>query len=83
MKKMNCLLVIFVAVAPLWAEGKKPPEKKEKTSHTLQDAKDGANKVLNDIDRGVHKSIKPVKDGANDALNAVDRGVHKVLDPKK
>jgi hypothetical protein len=86
--RMNQVWMVFVFAllsAPVWAEGKKPPEKQpaEKPSHTLQDAEDDANKVLNDIDHGIHHALPAAKKGANDALEAVDREVHKAIEPKK
>ncbi len=80
------LLLLLLGVSPGWGEGQKPPEKKPvKTveSHPVRDLKEGTDKALNDIDRGIHKAIPAVKEGAEKALDAVDQGVHKVLAPKK
>ena len=73
-----CAAVVGVVVLALGAgaQGKKPEPQKKKASSTFQDAKDGANEALNDLDRGIHKAIPPVKKAANDTLQAIDDTLH-------
>jgi ElaB/YqjD/DUF883 family membrane-anchored ribosome-binding protein len=55
-----------------------------KETGALQHTKDGANRALNGVDSGVHKTGRGVKSGArkakkktNDALNSADKSIHK------
>lgn len=70
--------IFLVSLAlPAAAQGKKPePKKSESSSLTLQDAKRGANDVLNAVDRGVHEAARDLKKGANKVLQSVDDSAH-------
>ena len=67
-------LGVFLCGGIAAAQGKKPEPKKEESA--FQKTKDGANRALNDLDRGIHEAIPPVKKAANDALQAIDDAVH-------
>ncbi len=78
------MLCVF-AVGMVCAQGRKEPRKSEKpkSETTLQDVKDGANRVLEDIDQAVHQAIPKAKKTGNEALDVMEKGVKRALDSEK
>ncbi len=74
--RVPLLLAALVLAGESFAQGRKPAPKEKKESHPVKEAKDSANKALNDLDKGVHEAAREVKKGANEALQAVDDTIH-------
>lgn len=78
MKRFSVVILALSIAFPAAAAGRKVPdaESKRKQNTTLKDIKDGANRALEEVDRGVHGALGPAKDSANKALQAVDDTLH-------
>ncbi len=74
---ITCLLSSLFLSDWAAAQGRQSPKKaKSQPAAALQEAKDGANHALNELDRGLHQAARGAKSGANKALQSVDDAVH-------
>ena len=71
-------LALLLVAGAVQASGKKPPPEKPKAEKkaSLKDAKDDANRVLNNLDQGIHQAAGEAKEAGNKALQAVDDTLH-------
>jgi len=73
------MCVLALAAGPLWAQGKKPAsheEPKKESGSGLRKAENGANEVLDDVEKGVKKAAHVVDTEGNKALQSVDDTIH-------
>jgi hypothetical protein len=82
MKRMPLFLALVLTLLPAaGAQGREKP--KSTIESDLKEAKDGANRALDSVEKGLKKAAGPAKDSANRALQAVDDGVHDLIDDGK